>query len=88
MSSPVNIVAHSILIPGALLVFGARGKTERRLLGWMAFGLTLHLGWEFLRGTTPVGLDFGTLKLLPWVAANALVGVGMLLSGLTAEKDY
>jgi serine protease len=87
MSSHVNIIAHSILIPGVLLMMGAQGKTERRLLGWMAFGLTLHLGWEFLRGTTPVGLDFGTLKLLPWVASNVLVGMGMLLSGLTAEKE-
>jgi serine protease len=87
MSSHVNIIAHSILIPGALLALGAHGKTERRLLGWMALGLTLHLGWEFLRGTTPVGLDFGTWKMLPWVASNVLVGTGMVLSGLTAEKD-
>jgi serine protease len=87
MSSHVNIIAHSILIPGVLLMLGARGKMERQLLGWMACGLTLHLGWEFLRGTTPVGLDYGTLKLLPWVASNAIIGMGMALSGLTAERD-
>jgi serine protease len=87
MSSHINLIAHSILIPGLLLVFGAKGKIERRLLGWMAFGLTLHLGWEFLRDTTPVGLDFGRLTLLPWVASNVLIGMGMLLSGLNAQKD-
>ena len=87
MSSHVNIVAHSILIPGALFVLGAKGAAERRLLGWMALGLTLHLGWEFLRGTTPAGIEVGTWQLLPWVAANVAIGFSMALSGLSAKND-
>jgi serine protease len=86
-TSHFNLIGHSILIPGALLVMGAEGKTERRLLGWMALGMTLHLGWEFLRGTAPVGPEIGTLALLPWVAANVVVGCGLLLSGLTASRE-
>lgn len=87
LSSHYNVIAHSVLVPGILLMMGAQSRTERRLLGWMACGLTLHLGWEFLRGTTPVGIDPGTLALLPWVAANATIGFGMLLSGLTATEE-
>ncbi len=87
MTSHLNLIGHSILIPGALLVLGAEGKTERRLLGWMALGLALHLGWEFLRGTVPVGPEIGAWQLLPWVAANVVVGFGLLLSGLTASRD-
>lgn len=88
MTSGYNLIGHSILIPGALLVLGAEGKTERRLLGWMAFGLVLHLGWEFLRGTTPFGPHIGFWQLLPWVTSNVLIGCSMLVSGLTAQRDY
>ena len=85
-ASPWNLVAHSILIPAALLLLGAE-KTEKRLLGWMAFGMTLHIGWEFLHGTTPMGAEAGMWQLLPWVAVNALVGLGMLFAGLSATRD-
>jgi serine protease len=87
MSSHWNILAHSILVPGALLVMFAESRTERRFLGWMALGLALHLGWEFLRGTTPAGLDFGALALLPWVASNVAIGTGMLLAGLNTGRE-
>ena len=87
MSSHFNIIGHSILIPGALLVLGAKGTTERRLLGWMAGGLTLHLGWEFLRGTSPFGVNFGFWQMLPWTVSNTLIGCSMMLSGLTAKRD-
>jgi serine protease len=87
MTSHINLIGHSILIPGALLVMGAEGRTERRLLGWMALGMTLHLGWEFLRGTSPVGPEIGAWQLLPWVAANVVVGFGLLIAGLTASRD-
>jgi hypothetical protein len=60
---------------------------ERRLLGWMALGLTLHLGWEFLRGTAPFLPSLGTWQLLPWIVANTLVGFGILISGLTASRE-
>ncbi len=87
MASHINIVGHSVLIPGALLLMGVKEQSERRALGWMAFGLTLHLGWEFLRHTVPFGMEAGTLPMLLWVGANALVGTGIWLSGLTAAKD-
>ncbi len=85
-TSAYNVIGHSILIPGVLLIMGAQ-KGERRLLGWMALGLTTHLGWEFFRGTSPFGPEVSTLQLFPWVLSNLCVGLGMLLSGLTAPKD-
>ncbi len=87
MTSPLNIVGHSILIPGALLVMGVQGKMERRLVGWMAFGLLTHLGWEFLHGTVPVGFEVSFWQLLPWVGANIVVGLGLLIAGLEGSRD-
>jgi len=85
-ASPWNLAAHSILIPGALLLLGAQ-KTEKRLLGWLAFGMAITVGMEFLHGTTPLGPEIGTWQLLPWVTVNGLVGLGMLFAGLSATKD-
>lgn len=85
MSSHINIIAHSVLVPAALLVLGAKGKDELRCLGWLSFGLTLHLGWEFLRHTVPMGVDLGLLPSLAWVAGNVVVGAGIWLTGLTAK---
>ena len=87
MTATANLVAHSVAIPVVLLFLGAKNREERRLLGWMSLGLTVHLGWEFLRGTVPVGPAVGSLSLLPWVAMNTLAGVGMWFSGLTANRD-
>ena len=87
MTAPANLIGHSVLIPGVLLLLGAKGTEERRLLGWMALGLTAHLGWEFLRGTAPFGPAVGTFALLPWVAVNALVGLGLWFGGLTPARD-
>lgn len=87
LSSHWNLIGHSILIPGALLLMGADDAAERRFLGWMSLGLCLHLGWEFLRGTTPMGLDWGSLSLAPWVVANLSIGAGMLVSGLSANTS-
>jgi serine protease len=84
-TSIFNLIGHSVLIPGALLVMGANGKKERRLLGLMALGLTLHVGWEFLHNTAPFGPEAGLWQLLPWVAMNVVVGLGMLISGLSAR---
>ena len=88
MTATANLVAHSVVIPiGLLFLLGAKDREERRLLGWMALGLTVHLGWEFLRGTVPVAPAVSSLALLPWVAMNTLAGVGMWFSGLTAGKE-
>jgi serine protease len=87
MTSPANLIAHSVLIPGVLLVMGADGRSERRFLGWMALGLTLHLGWEFMRGTAPFGPEIGFWQFFPWVSANILTGFGLLISGLTASRE-
>ncbi len=81
LSSHFNIVAHSVILPVALLLFGVREKVERRCVGWMAFGLTMHLGWEFLRHTLPAGIDMSLLPSLLWVGTNVLVGLGIWLSG-------
>ncbi len=85
MSSHINIIAHSVLVPAALLLLGAKGKDELRCLGWLSCGLTLHLGWEFLRHTVPMGVDLGLLPSLAWVAGNVVVGAGIWLTGLTAK---
>jgi hypothetical protein len=81
-----NLAVHSVLIPAGLLLLGA-DKTEKRFFGWLAFGMTLHIGWDFLHGTTPLGAEVGMAQILPWVAANAVVGLGMLFSGLSAKRD-
>ena len=85
MSSHINLIAHSVLVPAVLLLMGAKGKDELRCLGWLSFGLTLHLGWEFLRHTVPMGVDSGMLPSLAWVAGNVVVGLGMWLTGLAAK---
>ena len=85
MSSHINLVAHSVLVPAALLLIGAKGKDELRCLGWLSFGLTLHLGWEFLRHTVPSGVDLGLLPSLAWMAGNVVVGLGIWLTGIAAK---
>ena len=84
--SPLNLIGHSILIPAALLLLGA-GRGEKRLVAWMCLGFTLHIAWEFFRGTSPFGPEIGTLELLPWLISNMLVGAGILIAGLAAPKD-
>ncbi|HLK55546.1 MAG TPA: S8 family peptidase [Chthonomonadaceae bacterium] len=86
LSSHYNLIGHSVLIPGALLIMGAE-KSEKRLLGWMALGMTMHLGWEFLRGTAPFGAEVDVWQMLPWIGSNVLVGLGILFSGMTAERE-
>jgi serine protease len=81
-----NLAAHSILPAAGLLLLGA-DKNEKRFFGWLACGMTLHIGWEFLRGTTPFGPEIGMAQLLPWVAANAVIGLGMLFAGLNTRRD-
>ncbi len=85
MSSHINLIAHSVLVPAGLLLLGAKGKDELRCLGWLSFGLTLHLGWEFLRHTVPMGVDLGMLPSLAWMGGNVVIGLGMWLTGLTAK---
>ena len=84
-SSAFNLIGHSVLIPAALLVMGADGKQERRLLGLMTLGLTLHVGWEFLHNTMPFGPEIGFWQLVPWVGVNLIVAAGMLISALGAK---
>lgn len=87
MSSPLNIIGHSVLVPGALLAMGVEGRTEKRLVGWMAFGMLTHLGWEFLHGTVPFGYEIGFWQLLPWVGMNIATGLGMLIAGFDGRRD-
>jgi len=80
LASHFNIIAHSVLLPVGLLLLGVREKTERRCVGWMAFGLSLHIGWELFRHTLPVGMDVSLLPSLLWVGTNVLVGFGIWIS--------
>ena len=85
-TSLFNLIGHSILIPGALMMLGGNGKRDRRLIGLMAMGLSLHVGWEFLRNTAPFGSEIGFWQLLPWVGANLLIGGGMALNALGSKE--
>ena len=87
MTSEANLIGHSVLVPGILLMLGAKNSQERRLLGWVAFGLSAHLGWEFLRGTSPFGAEIGFWQFTPWAISNTVVGAGMLLAGLHAKRE-
>lgn len=82
-----NLIGHSVLIPGALLILGATNRKERRLLALMSLGLTLHLGWEFLRSTMPFGPEMSLWHLLPWVSVNLIIGFGILVTGLFRKRD-
>ena len=79
-TSAFNLIGHSILVPGALLMLGASETKERRLIGLMALGTLLHVGWECFRNTAPFGSEIGLMQLLPWVSANLIVGLGIVFS--------
>lgn len=81
-----NLIGHSVIIPGALLLYGASDVRERRMAGWMACGMALHVGWEALRGTVPPGVSLDTWAVLPWIAINVLAGGGILLAGLARRR--
>jgi serine protease len=85
-SSLWNMAGHSVLVPAALLVMGAR-SSERRLLGWMSAGLMAHLTWSVVRGTVPFGPEIGASALIPWTFSNLLVGFGLVVSALAAPRD-
>lgn len=76
-----NLVGHSILVPGFLLISEAESRAERRFYGMMAVGLIAHLGWDLLSGTAPFA---GTLHwaALPWLWTNITIGLGVLLASL------
>jgi serine protease len=76
-----NLIGHSILVPGFLLISEAESRAERRFYGMLALGLIAHLGWDILSGTAPFA---GTLHwaALPWLWTNITVGLGVVLSSL------
>ena len=85
-TSAFNLIGHSILVPGALLILGASEKKERSMIGLMTLGLTLHIGWEFLRNTAPFGAEISFLQLLPWVCVNMIVGLGIMVSSFSPRR--
>ncbi len=86
-SAHFNIIAHSELIP-AFLILGldSNDRQEMKLVGWMSFGLMLHLGWEFLRGTIPFIAGLGFWQLTPWVIFNLILGIGILVAAMRVER--
>lgn len=85
LASHWNILAHSVILPVTCLLMGVREKAERRCVGWLALGITFHIGWELLRHTIPAGIDMGLLPSLLWVGTNVLIGFGIWVSGFEKE---
>lgn len=76
-SSPFNILLHSALVP-LYLLWEVEGKAAYRLVGAMALGLALHLGWDAYQGQAPFpGIVPG--HALPWLWVNGVVGTGIAL---------
>lgn len=85
LGSHYNLIGHSVLLPGLLLLgLGADDRAERSVIGWLALGLTLHVGWEFLRGTAPFGPEIGWWQLAAWSVSNVAAGMGIAISGFAA----
>lgn len=82
LGSHLNILTHSVIIPIALILFGAKSPSERRLIGWLSFGLMVHLITELVHGTVPYGLSPSLWVAFPWIISNLLVGSGICLTGV------
>jgi hypothetical protein len=63
----------------------AESRRTLRLTALFAGALTLHLGWDLARGMAPratgLAVDGGWQTQL-WLAANLLVGAGIVLAAL------
>jgi serine protease len=76
-----NLIGHSILVPGFLLISEAESRAEHRFYAMMAFGMVAHLAWDLLSGTAPFAGNVHWAAL-PWLWTNIAVGMGVILSGL------
>jgi serine protease len=76
-----NLVGHSVLLPGYLLVSEAETQKERRFLALLAAATTAHLALDLAAGTAPV-IGSQPFAALPWLWANVAVGAGAFVSGL------
>ncbi|MGV3721989.1 MAG: hypothetical protein ACO1SX_13840, partial [Actinomycetota bacterium] len=69
---------HSALIP-LYLLWEVESKAAYRFAGMLAAGVALHLGWDAYQGHTPFA-GVVPAHALPWMWANAVVGVGVALT--------
>jgi len=76
-----NLIGHSVLVPGFLMIFEAESTGEKTFYGLFAAGLAWHLLGDLWQGTAPL---FGsvTWAALPWLWTNVIIGIGTFLSGL------
>lgn len=84
-SSVWNLLGHSILLPGYLLVAEAESGAERRFYGLFAGGLALHLACDLVMGTAPIAGNL-VWAALPWLGANAAVGFGAAVASLRGSR--
>ncbi len=85
LSSHWLLLAHSTLVPALILASGARNSDDKKLAGYLAAGLTLHILWEILRGTVPHGIGPENLVTIPWLAVNCAVGFALYVNGVLSH---
>jgi subtilisin family serine protease len=87
-ASPWNLVGHSILLPGLLLV-GLEGRRPLRLVALFAAAVTLHLLWDLGRGITPhaTGAAAPEWPTTLWLVTNAVLGLGITLAALRRARE-
>jgi serine protease len=76
-----NLLGHSILLPGFLMIFEAESAGERTFYGLFSAGVAWHLLGDLWQGTAPL-LGGVSWAALPWLWTNVVAGIGTLLSGL------
>lgn len=81
-----NLVGHSILVPGFLMLFEAESAGERHFYGLFAAGLAWHLLGDLWQGTAPL-LGSVSWAALPWLWTNVVIGVGTFLTGLRRARE-
>jgi serine protease len=76
-----NLLGHSVLVPGFLLMFEAESAGERAFYGLFSAGVAWHLLGDLWQGTAPL---LGTVSwaALPWLWTNVVIGIGTLVTGL------
>jgi hypothetical protein len=84
VGSPWNIVGHSILVPGFLYLSEAETPAEKSFFGLMSGGVALHILEDLATGfAPPMGVPVGAA--LPWLWANAVLGIGLVLASRRAR---
>lgn len=76
-----NLLGHSVLVPGFLMMFEAESAGERTFYGLFSAGVAWHLLGDLWQGTAPL---LGTVSwaALPWLWTNVVIGIGTFVTGL------